>query len=182
MKELSLHILDIFYNSLSAGADTIKIGLDTDTVKDTLTITIEDNGKGMSETFLNNVLNPFTTTRTTRKVGLGLPLFSEAAKACNGSFDIVSQLGKGTTVTAVFQNSHIDRAPLGDMAETVASMVLSLGHTRLIYTQSFNGESFTLDTREVQDILGEEVSIQSLEVISWIKEYVQSGIESIMEV
>ena len=118
MRELSLNILDIVENSVRAGATLIKVSV---IAKDGfLTIEIADDGKGMSEEFLRSVTDPFTTTRTTRKVGMGIPLFKMAAETANGSFDIKSKLGAGTTVTAKFEIDNVDRAPLGNLAETAA--------------------------------------------------------------
>ena len=122
MKELSLHLLDVAKNSVAAGATWVDVSLDED--KDgRLTIVISDNGRGMSPEFLAQVTDPFTTTRTTRKVGLGLPLYRMAAEQTGGSLDIQSTLGKGTTVTAVFHRRHLDCPPLGDLAGTVALLI-----------------------------------------------------------
>ncbi|MDR1093080.1 MAG: ATP-binding protein, partial [Clostridiales bacterium] len=123
MRELSLHILDIVQNSIGAGAKTVRIGVAADTARDCLTIIIADDGKGMTKEFAENVTDPFTTTRTTRKVGMGLALFKAAAEDSGGSLKIESELGKGTTVTAVFGLSSIDRVPLGDLAGTMITLI-----------------------------------------------------------
>ena len=136
MKELSLHILDIVKNSVTAGASHIDLKLE-ETAEQILTITIADDGKGMSPEFLASVTDPFTTTRTTRKVGLGLPLYRMAAEQTGGSFSIESVEGEGTTVTAVFHRDHLDCPPMGDLAGTVALLIqgspwidFTLLHTR----------------------------------------------------
>ena len=123
MKELSLHILDIAQNSVKAGATLIQITIEEDTVADTLRITVADNGCGMDKDLLQRVRDPFTTTRTTRKVGMGIPLLEAAAVQCGGGLDIQSQPGVGTTLTAWFGLSHIDRAPVGDMPGTMGVIV-----------------------------------------------------------
>jgi len=130
MRELALHILDIAENSISAGASKIKILVYENTAEDLLTITIEDNGKGMDAEMVEKIIDPFTTSRTTRQVGLGIPFFKAAAESCNGAFTIKSQLGIGTKIEASFQHSHIDRMPLGDLSSTLHTLLS--GHRRLI--------------------------------------------------
>ncbi len=124
MRELSLHILDALQNSLEAGATLVELIIDEDLPADRLTITIRDNGRGMDEATLARVTDPFFTTRKTRHIGLGIPLFKMAAERCNGGLAITSQVGQGTTLVATFQHSHLDRAPLGDMAGTLLSFIL----------------------------------------------------------
>ena len=124
MKELSLHILDIVKNSVKAKADLIEIKIDEDRAGNRLVIEIIDDGCGMSEEFLKRVRDPFTTTRTTRKVGMGIPLFEMAAVMAGGSFDISSKVGEGTKVAAVFAYDSIDRAPLGDMVGTMQTIYI----------------------------------------------------------
>jgi len=120
-----MHILDVAQNSLDAGATRIEIVIVEDLPSDKLTIRITDNGRGMSQDIVAKVLDPFYTTRTTRRVGLGLPLFAAAAQDCDGDLKIESTEGQGTTVVATFQHSHIDRAPLGDMKSTLMSIIMS---------------------------------------------------------
>jgi len=175
MKELSLHILDVFYNSVKAGASLIKLTIHTDTKLDRLTITLTDNGCGMDKEFLQTVLNPFTTTRTTRKVGLGLPLFSQSALRCEGDFRIYSKKNLGTVLKAVYRNSHIDRAPLGDMDSTLLSMLGALENCDLIYRESFDDKEFSFDTREFREVLGEEVSLMEPDVQVWLSEFIDEG-------
>ena len=115
MRELSLHILDIAQNSIKAEAECLRIAVIEDLINDKLTIKIKDDGTGMDADTVKKVVDPFYTTRTTRKVGLGIPLFKLSAEQCGGYFEIKSQLGIGTEITAVFKHSHIDRVPLGNM-------------------------------------------------------------------
>ena len=178
MKELSLHLLDVAKNSVAAGATWVDISLDED--KDgRLTIVISDNGRGMSPEFLAQVTDPFTTTRTTRKVGLGVPLFKMAAEQTGGSFSIESEPGKGTTVTAVFKPSHIDMTPLGDINSTVGLLIYSNPDRDFIFRRERDGRSFALDTRELREILGEEVKLSAPEVSEWIQGYLKEQTDMI---
>jgi anti-sigma regulatory factor (Ser/Thr protein kinase) len=124
MRELSLHILDILQNSVEAGATRVELTIDEDLAADRLTITIEDNGRGIPPEKLPALFDPFYTTRSTRHVGLGLPLLKAAAERCNGDVTVASEVGAGTTLTAAFQHSHLDRAPLGDLTGTLLTFVL----------------------------------------------------------
>ena len=178
MKELSLHILDIVQNSVKAGATLITITVEENTASDVLRITIGDNGCGMDNDLLRRVRDPFTTTRTTRKVGMGIPLLEAAAVQCGGSLDIQSALGVGTTLTVWFQRSHIDRAPLGDMPATIGTLVSGSPELDFVYTHQFNGASFVFDTREIRGVLG-EVSLGEPEVVSWIQEYIREKLSSL---
>ncbi|MBB6214913.1 hypothetical protein HNQ80_000998 [Anaerosolibacter carboniphilus] len=180
MRELSLHILDIAQNSIAAEASCIEIEISEDTVQDILIISIIDNGKGMDESFLQKVTDPFVTSRNTRKVGLGISLFKVAAEMCNGIFTIHSAIGKGTTVTAQFQRSHIDRVPLGNMAETVMTLIMSNEQIDYIYKHTLNGKKFVFDTREVKKVL-ENVPLGTFEVLDWIKNYIEEGLRELNE-
>ena len=170
MTELSLHVLDVAENSARAGASLISITLDTDESLDRLVITIEDNGCGMSEEQVRLVTDPFYTSRTTRKVGLGVPLFQYAAECTGGSFSICSKEGLGTTVTAVFVLSHIERMPLGDISATIQTLITCHPEIDFVYLYRYNGREFTLDTRELRNILG-DISFQEPEVSAFITEY-----------
>lgn len=179
MKELSLNILDIAENSTRAGATLVSIAVDEQPEKDTLRICIEDNGCGMSPEFLAQVQDPFTTTRTTRKVGLGIPLFQEAAEATGGHLSIDSQVDKGTKIQAVFGYHHIDRMPLGDMASTISSLIQC--HCRQcdwLYTHRYGQKQFTLDTRELKEVLG-GVALDTPDVVFWIRDYVNENLQEI---
>lgn len=179
MRELSLHILDIAQNSISANAESVRIAIIEDIEKDTLTIKIKDDGRGMDEETVKMVIDPFYTTRTTRKVGLGIPMFKSSAEACDGQFEIKSQIGVGTEVMAVFKYSHIDRVPLGNMADTIISIIISNPLIELIYTHKYKDNSFCLNTKEIRKTLGNEVPIDNIDVIMWLKEYIKEGIEEI---
>ena len=177
MEELSLHLLDLIQNSVKAGASLIEIII-TETAG-LLTIELNDNGCGMSEEFLQRVESPFTTTRTTRKVGLGIPLFKQAALMAGGDFGIISRQGEGTRIKASFEINNIDRAPMGDLAGTILGQVLSTPVTpdyRLLY--AVEDASFEFDTREIRRQL-EGVPLDAPDVIAWMKDYLEEGIREL---
>lgn len=174
MRELSLNILDIAQNSITAGASLITIEIAEETATKTLIIGIYDNGKGMSEEQVRSVIDPFFTTRTTRKVGMGIPLFKMAAEQTGGSLQIKSELGVGTEVRATFKTDSVDFTPLGDVAATV-QMLISMNTDRdFIYRRSVDGRDFTLDTREVKEILG-DVPLDAYEVSQWLIEFINEN-------
>ena len=170
MTEISLNILDVAENSTRAGASLVTITVSADTAADRLTVIIDDDGCGMTEEQVAHVTDPFFTTRTTRKVGLGVPFFKYAAESTGGIFTIQSQPGVGTTVTAVFVLSHIDRMPLGDISSTIHTLVVYHPDTDFRYIYEYDGKSFTLDTREFREILG-DVPFDTPEISSYIMEY-----------
>lgn len=176
MKELSLNILDIAQNSVKAGADTISITL-TET-GNKLSILIADNGCGMKEDFLRNVQDPFTTTRTTRKVGLGIPLFKLAAQQTGGDIRLSSRHqdefpdSHGTEIEAVFFTDHLDFTPLGDVISTVTVLIQGQPDIRWIFTHSTDKGEVKLDTDELKEVLG-DVPLDTFEVIVWIGDYLK---------
>ena len=153
MNELSLHILDICQNSIKADATLIKIIINEQAVENLYEILIEDNGCGMNPKTLSGVADPFFTTRTTRKVGLGISLFKMAAEMADGSFSIHSVENHGTSIKAIFTNDHLDRAPLGNIAETISILVLNDADIDIYYEHKYNKYSFIFDTREVKKVL-----------------------------
>ncbi|MGI6224887.1 MAG: ATP-binding protein [Peptococcales bacterium] len=175
MRDLSLHILDIVQNSVAANATKIEIWIKEDMANDLLEITIKDNGKGMSQDELTKVIDPFYTSRTTRKVGLGIPLFKANAELCDGKFQIDSRLGIGTEVFASFQHSHIDRVPLGDIIGTIISILAVNPETELLLKIDSDGHLFTFDTEEIKVTL-EDVPINTPLVLDWIKLYLTENI------
>lgn len=170
MPEISLNILDVAENSVRAKASLVEILVTAERASDLLTVVIRDNGCGMTREQVQNVIDPFFTTRTTRKVGLGVPFFKFAAESTGGSFSIESEPGRGTTVTAVFGLSSIDRMPLGNMTETIHMLITFHPEIDFLYRYSVDGRSFTLDTREFREVL-EGVPFNEPEVSSYIKEY-----------
>ncbi len=174
MREISLHILDIVQNSVVAGATKIDVTVCEDISSDKLMVKITDNGCGMTKEFLEKVIDPFTTKRTTRKVGLGIPLFKAAAEATSGSFRIESQVGVGTCVTAEFVHSHIDRQPLGNMAETMLGLFTSYENIDFTYRHSVNDKAFEVDTGDIKNALG-DVPFSTPEVYLWLSEFLSEG-------
>ena len=170
MKQLSENILDITMNSVRAGSPLTEITV-TENGK-MLTILIKDQGCGMSPEQVANVTDPFFTTRKTRKVGLGIPFFKMEAEQTGGSFSIESTVGVGTAVTAVFDMSHIDAIPLGDMPETVMTAVGAAPDKDLVFTHVRDGKEIVLDTRELRAQL-EGVPLDTPDVLMWIKEYLE---------
>lgn len=174
MTEISLNILDVVQNSVRAQATCVEIYINAQHGTDTLEVIIRDNGTGMTASQLENVTDPFFTTRTTRKVGLGIPFFKQAAESTGGRFEILSDKGLGTKVTAVFSISNIDRMPLGDMVATIHTLVTMNVDMDFIYTYKVDDRSFTLDTRAFREILG-NVPLNTPEVSKYIKDYLKEN-------
>lgn len=171
MKELSLHLLDIAKNSVTAGATELELSLVEHGGE--LTMKVADNGRGMTPEFLKNVMDPFTTTRTTRKVGLGIPLLRLAAQQTGGDLDIQSAPGVGTTTTATFHTDHIDCPPLGDLAGSLSLFLQGAPDTmETRYIHETDAGRFELDTREIRAILGEEVPLSTPDVALWLRDYI----------
>ena len=171
MKELSLHLLDIAQNSIAAGAHHVDLGVEER--GEMLWLTVADDGRGMSPEFLANVTDPFTTTRTTRKVGLGVPLFKMEAEMTGGDFSIQSQLGKGTTVRARFVTSHVDMIPLGNINDTILLLVSCNPERDFRFVHQVDGRELELDTRQLREVLGEDVPLNDPDVVQWIRGYLQ---------
>jgi anti-sigma regulatory factor (Ser/Thr protein kinase) len=151
VRELSLHILDIAENGITAGADCIQISINEARNEDLLTIVIEDNGRGMPAEKRLNPTDPFITSRTTRRVGLGLSLLAAAAGRCDGRLEIESEAGRGTRVAATFRYNHIDRAPVGDMAATITTLIMGNPQVDFVYTHIIDNNDFVLDTRDLKE-------------------------------
>jgi len=177
MRELSLHILDALENSLEARAAVVDLIIEEDLAADWLTITIQDDGRGMSEDQLARIFDPFFTTRETRHVGLGIPLFKAATERCNGELTIESQLGKGTTLRATFQHSHIDRAPLGDITGTLMAVILS-GSCDLHYTHKVNGREFAFSTKDIRSEL-DNIPLTHPAIRNWLRDFIVEGEKSL---
>ena len=178
MQDFSLHILDLVENSINAQATRIEINIDEDDKRDLLTIEINDDGMGMSEEMVAKVLDPFVTTRTTRKVGLGLSLFSQAAKECEGNTTITSELGKGTQLTATFQLSHIDLKPWGSMVETILTLVVGNPEINFFYQHRRGDFEYTLDSAVVKREL-EGVPFSNPDVVSLLRKDLKESLNQI---
>ena len=175
-----MNVLDVAENSVAAGSTLTCITVAIDTAAHRLTVTIADNGRGMDAQTVQRVTDPFYTTRTTRKVGLGLPLFREAAEATSDGLTIRSQPGQGTTVEATFTLGHIDLAPLGDLSGTVISLIQCNPQLDFVYRVWSDGEEFTLDTRELREIL-EGVSLSTPQVAVFLRQYLQEHTENLLK-
>jgi anti-sigma regulatory factor (Ser/Thr protein kinase) len=169
MQDLSLHILDIAENSINAGSSMIHISINENTDKNILVVEIQDNGKGMDDEMLKKVFDPFFTTRTTRRVGLGIPLLAQAAQESMGNLDIKTAEGKGTTITATFQYDHIDRKPLGDIEKTVTVLIAGNPGVDFRYSHKRNDSAYSIDTSEIREAL-EDVPLNDPRVIKYIKD------------
>ena len=178
MTEISLNILDVAENSVKAKATLVTIKVEAVFGKNLLTVTIIDNGIGMSEEQVKRVIDPFYTTRTTRKVGLGVPFFKAAAEGTGGSFSISSRPLVGTTVTANFVLDSVDRMPLGDIGATIHTLVTMHEEMDFLFTYNVDGEEFSLDTREFREILG-DISFKSPEVSLYIRDFLKENINAV---
>ncbi len=185
MRELSLNVMDIAQNSISAGASLITITVEEDRGLDELSISIGDNGRGMTPEQVEHVTDPFFTTRTTRSVGLGVPLFKMEAEMTGGRFSIESTVGVGTTTTAVFKPSSVDMIPLGDINGTVSMLVMMNPDLDFLYTRGFKPEEgerreFALDTRELRTVLGEDVPLNLPDVTQWVNEFLSENTDELL--
>lgn len=178
MKELSLHILDIVQNSISAEANRIEVLVDENVAENRYVIIVIDNGKGMDEEMLQLVTDPFFTTRTTRKVGVGISLFKQNAEQTGGSLTIESKVGEGTKVKTVFGYNHIDRPILGDMAGTMTLLIGANPNIRFIYNHNTSLSEFEFDTNEVKEELG-KVPINHPDILKALKELITENLELI---
>lgn len=185
MRELSLNVMDIAQNSISAGASLIEIEVAEDIGEDVLKIRVTDNGCGMTPEQVQHVIDPFYTTRTTRSVGLGVPLFKMEAEMTGGSFEISSEKGKGTSLCALFKLSSVDMIPLGDIGGTVQLLITCNPKLDFLFARSYRGagedrREFTLDTRELRQVLGEDVPLDAPDVVLWIRDYLAEQTEELL--
>lgn len=172
MEDLSLHILDLAENSIEAGASKIEIIIRENTKTDWLTIEIIDNGKGMSPEVLKRALDPFFTTKTVRRVGLGLSLFKDAAQEAGGDLTIQSKVGQGTKLKATFQLSHIDRKPMGSLTQTLMTLIIGHPEIRFIYSYQKNGQVKRFDSAALakdQDL----TTIGTVELVALVRKHLE---------
>ncbi len=179
MRELSLHIMDVAENGITADADCITIQVVESRSKNVLEILIQDNGRGIPDDMIENVTDPFVSTRKTRRVGLGLSLLKAAAMRCEGAFTVDSKPGLGTSITATFQYDHIDRAPIGDMAATLSMLIAGNHEVDFIYRHSIDENEFLLDTREIKAEL-EDVPITDPSVITYIDKSIKKALAGLV--
>lgn len=180
LEDLSATVLDIAENSTRAGAKDITVTINIDEAKDLLTFSVQDNGCGMTPEFVAKVTDPFVTTRKTRRVGMGLPFLRQSAELCGGGLVIDSKVGRGTLVTATFQNSCVDTPPMGDMPATVMTLIMGSPEVHWIYRHVVNGQEFVLDTDELLEALDGDCSMLATpDVGMWIRDAVREGIEGL---
>ena len=178
MKDLALHILDIAQNSISAKASLIRITIDEDKFNNRYVLTIEDNGTGMSPEVLAKVTDPYTTSRKTRKVGLGIPLLKLNAELANGNLEIFSELGVGTKLIAVFEFDHIDRVPIGDIAGVIVMLASMNPNLEFIYKHITPRGEYIFDTQEIKIVL-DDLSIQTISIQKYLKEMIEENLKEI---
>ncbi len=176
MRELALNILDITENSVKAGASLVVIEVKVD--GGMLKISVEDDGCGMSEEFLKRVTDPYTTTRTTRKVGMGIPLLKMEAEMAGGEFSIRSEQGKGTRTEATFQVGHIDRPPLGDLGESMMTLLSDDTGTEFVLRADFGCGQYEFDTRELKAAL-DGVPVNEPEILLFVRDMIKDNIKQI---
>jgi hypothetical protein len=181
LREIVLHILDIAENGIAAGANLIEITIVEDIRNDRLRIVIQDNGRGMDEQILARITDPFVTSRTTRKVGLGIPLFKAAAEACNGYLQISSDVGQGTRIEVEFQRSHIDRMPLGDLAGTMLNLIVCQPDIHWLFRYQAGEQAFIFDDESIKTELA-GIPLTEPAVLKYIKTLLSEGIETIQQI
>lgn len=178
MLELAAHILDIAENSIRAGAKLIKINIDENIVNDSLSIEIIDDGQGMKPEEIKKALDPFYTTKTVRRIGLGLPLLADATQRAGGHFDLKSQEGEGTTVRASFGLNHIDRQPLGDIISTLIILIAGNSSVDFVYKRRCNDRQFEMDTRNIRKEI-DDIPMNHPEILKYIREVLEEGFNEI---
>ncbi|WP_455598294.1 ATP-binding protein [Cloacibacillus sp.] len=182
LEDLSAHVLDISENSTMAGADEVEITIKEDEREDLLLFSVKDNGRGMSPEFVAKVTDPFTTTRTTRRVGMELPFLRQSAELCGGGLVIDSAVGVGTTITATFQYGSVDRPPLGDMPATIMTLVMGSPNVHWRYRHIINGREFLLDTDEIVEALdGDRGMLASPDVGLWLRDNIREELEALRD-
>lgn len=174
-RDLSQHILDIAENSITANATILYIDIIEDHTADQLSIFIKDNGYGMNADMLSMITDPWITTRTTRKVGLGIPFLKQTAEMCGGYLNIASQPHRGTMTEAVFQHSHIDRPPLGDLVGTLLCLMVGYHKVDFVYHHHVDGQEFNFNTMDIRSVLGDQIPLSDPEVIAFIRQTLEEG-------
>lgn len=175
MPDIAMHLLDIVFNSIRAKAKNIIIYLLDSEKEDQIICRVEDDGSGMDKQTVENVQSPFFTTRTTRDVGLGIPLFKEGALQTGGSFRLESEVGKGTLIEAIYVRSHLDCPAIGNLPETIATLIQADSNIEYQIDIVYDEKSFNLDTKAIKEIL-DGVPIDEPDIILWLKDYIKEGI------
>jgi hypothetical protein len=175
VEDLCFHLTDLVQNSVAAGATTISLYIAESEKQNTLTMEITDNGRGMDDQTLEKVQDPFFTTKSFKKVGLGIPLLKATAQACHGDFAIFSAVGRGTKVKAGMQRSHVDRPPLGNLPETILSLLVSLDAIDLQFSYRSDRGEFTIASNAIRQQVG-ELHFSHPEVYKFLREYIHAGL------
>lgn len=178
MNELSLYILDIVQNSLSASSKNVTINITDSKLENIIKLEVIDDGCGMNDDTLNKVSDPFYTTRTTRKVGLGIPLFKELCLMCEGSFHIESALNKGTKLEATLKKDNIDTPPMGDLASSIYIIAINKENIDIEFNYKTDTDEFYLNTKEIKEILG-DVPLTDTSVVVWLSEFIKEGLNNV---
>lgn len=179
MQEISLHLLDIARNSIEAGATRVEILIEEDLQEDVLRLEVLDNGSGMNEETLRKIVDPFFTTKQKgNRVGLGIPLLQAATQRCDGKFSIKSSPGQGTTVSACFRHSHIDRMPLGNIPGTIALLLTSGKEVDILYTHRIGGKEMVFDSAEIRRRL-DGLPIYNPVILEWVSSYLEKELEDL---
>ncbi|MCT4545471.1 MAG: ATP-binding protein [Vallitalea sp.] len=181
MKELSMHILDIAQNSVRAKSTNIIIEVKELVIDNIFEFSIKDNGTGIPDSIFKDIKNPFTTSRTMRRVGLGIPLLDDTCNLCNGKLEIETYPKHGTYISARMEYDNIDRPPIGDIVSSIAVLISSNSEINIEYKHYYNTQSFDISTNELKEVLGDKVPLTDLNVIKWLKEFLKENIEELKE-
>ncbi|TFG83558.1 MAG: ATP-binding protein [Erysipelotrichales bacterium] len=181
MQDFAMHLLDLAHNSVSADATRLTITIDESPLRDRFKICLEDNGCGMNEETVNKARSPFYTSRTTRRIGMGIPLLEGTTNQCNGTFTLASQPGNGTLISGEMPYHCIDRPPLGDVGSALAMILQAAPMIRLVLEYTYEVASFCFDSDEIHDTLGDEVRIDDPTILLFIRDYVQEHIHALQQ-
>ena len=180
MEDIAMQILELMMNSIAAEAKYIQLLINDSVTQNKISIKVIDDGKGMSEEYVKIVDNPFTSSRKTRKIGMGVSFMKGLCEMCNGSFNISSKLGEGTTIECIVQKDHIDLPPMGNLGEMVMACIQANENTRYLMEYKTDVSKFVFDSNEIKKEL-DGVSLVEPEILLWIKEYVNQGIMQVKE-
>jgi hypothetical protein len=181
MQDFAMHLLDLAHNSISAQATRLQVVISESLIQDCFSISLEDNGCGMSEETLAKVRNPFYTSRKTRRVGMGIPLLEGTSTQCGGTFTLTSHVKKGTLIGAKMPHSCIDRPPLGDVGSAIAMILQAAPDLHLMLDYTYENDSFVFDSDEIRETLGDEVRIDEPDILLFIRDYVQEHIHALKQ-
>jgi len=179
VEDICFHLTDLVQNSVAAGATTIRLDIAESEKQDTLALEIADNGRGMDPLTLEKVQDPFFTTKSFKKVGLGIPLFKATAQACRGDFAIHSQVGRGTSVRATMEKNHLDCPPMGNLQETLLTLLVTLEAVDLQFSYRSDRGEFSISSGAIRLQIG-ELHFSHPDVVAFLRDYIHSGLGPIM--